>query len=75
MQTITVPFHGNALYIVNHNGEPYTSMKPIVKGMGMTWEPQLRKLNQRFAKGMIKMTIPSIGGEGKLNASVPAPAG
>ncbi|EEM8545038.1 hypothetical protein R5S71_004681 [Salmonella enterica] len=66
MQTITVPFHGNALYVVNHNGEPYTPMKPIVKGMGMTWEPQLRKLNQRFAKGMIKMTIPSIGGDQEM---------
>lgn len=37
MDTITVPFHGSALYVVNHNGEPYTPMKPIVKGMGMEW--------------------------------------
>lgn len=36
MNTITVPFHGSALYVVNHNGEPYTPMKPIVEGMGMT---------------------------------------
>ncbi|GKP95958.1 hypothetical protein NUKP71_49640 [Klebsiella quasipneumoniae] len=35
MDTITVPFHGSALYVVNHNGELYTPMKPIVKGMGM----------------------------------------
>ncbi|EME5787753.1 hypothetical protein VY487_004699 [Salmonella enterica] len=66
MNTITVPFHGDALYVVNHNGEPYTPMKPIVKGMGMTWEPQLRKLNQRFSKGMIKMVIPSIGGDQEM---------
>ncbi|EMD3332122.1 hypothetical protein VQY87_004949, partial [Salmonella enterica] len=66
MNTITVPFHGDALYVVNHNSEPYTPMKPIVKGMGMTWEPQLRKLNQRFSKGMIKMVIPSIGGDQEM---------
>ncbi|HFW5273606.1 TPA: phage antirepressor N-terminal domain-containing protein [Salmonella enterica subsp. enterica serovar Bullbay] len=62
MNTITVPFHGSALYVVSHNGEPYVPMKPVVEGMGMTWEPQLRKLNQRFRKGMIKMVIPSAGG-------------
>ncbi|EFI0266609.1 hypothetical protein RXU97_005142 [Escherichia coli] len=62
MNMMTVPFHGNSLYVVNHNGEPYVPMKPIVEGMGLTWEPQLRKLNQRFTKGMIKMSIPSIGG-------------
>ncbi|WP_272678504.1 phage antirepressor N-terminal domain-containing protein [Providencia sp. PROV019] len=62
VSTINVPFHGNNLCIVNHDGRPYVPMKPIVEGMGLSWEPQLRKLNQRFAKGMIKMVIPSIGG-------------
>ncbi len=62
ISTINVPFHGNNLCIVNHDGRPYVPMKPIVEGMGLSWEPQLRKLNQRFAKGMIKMVIPSIGG-------------
>ncbi|EOA8602078.1 phage antirepressor N-terminal domain-containing protein, partial [Escherichia coli] len=23
MNMMTVPFHGNSLYVVNHNGEPY----------------------------------------------------
>ncbi|ENM5751831.1 hypothetical protein CW613_000002 [Vibrio mimicus] len=32
---ITVPFHGSSLFIVEHNGEPYTPMKHIVEGMGM----------------------------------------
>lgn len=60
--TITVPFYDNELYVVEHNNEPYVPMKPIVEGMGLSWEPQLRKLNQRFSKGMIKMVIPSLGG-------------
>lgn len=35
--TINVPFHGVDLYVVNHNGEPYTPMRPIIDGMGMDW--------------------------------------
>lgn len=66
MQTITVPFHGNALYVVNHNGEPYTPMKPIVEGMGMDWKTQFRKLNQRFSKGMVILPIPSEGGSQEM---------
>ncbi len=31
---MTVPFHGDSLYVVNHNGEPYVPMKPVVAGMG-----------------------------------------
>ncbi|CAK8739220.1 hypothetical protein SODG_002826 [Sodalis praecaptivus] len=66
MQTITVPFHGNALYVVNHNGEPYTPMKPIVEGMGMDWKSQRTKIKQRFAKGGVEITIPTSGGPQKM---------
>ncbi|EOU0359249.1 hypothetical protein ACNESN_004856, partial [Escherichia coli] len=34
MNMITVPFHGDSLYVVNHNGEPYVP-KPVVAGMGL----------------------------------------
>ena len=61
-RTINVPFHGASLYVVNHNGEPYTPMKPIVEGMGLDWKSQHKKLSQRFAKGMVEITIPSAGG-------------
>ncbi|EPN0350032.1 TPA: hypothetical protein ACHKW5_005834, partial [Escherichia coli] len=26
MNMMTVPFHGDSLYVVNHNGEPYVPM-------------------------------------------------
>ncbi|EOM8668176.1 hypothetical protein ACLAGA_005117, partial [Escherichia coli] len=29
MNMMTVPFHGDSLYVVNHNGEPYVPMKPV----------------------------------------------
>ena len=30
---ITVPFHNAELYLVEHEGQPYTPMKPIVDGI------------------------------------------
>lgn len=61
--TIAVPFHGTSLFVINHNGEPYTPMKPIVEGMGMDWASQFTKLKNRFGKGIAEITIPSKGGE------------
>ncbi|MBC6504108.1 hypothetical protein GW742_21965 [Citrobacter freundii] len=55
--TINVPFHGNELYVVNHNGEPYTPMRPIIDGMGMDWASQFTKLKQRFKTSVVKITM------------------
>lgn len=63
VSTINVPFHGNNLYVVNFNGEPYVPMKPIVEGMGLTWQSQFEKLKQRFRKGITEIVIPSKGGD------------
>lgn len=46
---ISVPFHGTNLFIVDHNGQPYTPMRAIVDGMGLSWQPQLEKIKQRFS--------------------------
>lgn len=61
-RTINVPFYGNSLFVVEHSGEAYTPMKPIVEGMGLDWKSQHKKISQRFAKGMVEITIPSAGG-------------
>jgi hypothetical protein len=66
MQTITVPFHGNDLYVVNHNGEPYTPMRPIIDGMGLTFQGQVEKLKSRFSKGVREIIIPTAGGPQKM---------
>ncbi|PHM60486.1 antirepressor [Xenorhabdus stockiae] len=58
-KTISVPFYGSDLYIVNYNGEPYVPMRPIVEGMGLNWKSQLTKLKQRFNKGIVISTIPT----------------
>lgn len=58
---ITVPFHNDTLFIVDHNGQPYIPMKPIVESMGLTWQPQHEKLtsNPRFCITEIVMQMPN----------------
>lgn len=63
VSTINVPFHGEELYVVNHNGEPYTPMKPIVEGMGMDWASQFTKIKQRFKTSIVKITMQLPGDE------------
>ncbi|WP_052224031.1 phage antirepressor N-terminal domain-containing protein [Comamonas testosteroni] len=66
-RAITVPFHGAELYVVEHNGQPYTPMKHIVEGMGLDWKSQHRKLaSNRGRWGMVELTIPSTGGDIEL---------
>jgi hypothetical protein len=58
-----VDFHGQALVVIDREGEPYVAMKPVVEGMGLTWQPQHRKLADNAARwGIINMVIPSVGG-------------
>ena len=59
---IAVPFHNTELYIVEHEGQPYTPMKTIVEGMGLDWKSQFVKLKQRFVQGMVEITIPTNSG-------------
>ncbi|PHM59583.1 antirepressor [Xenorhabdus stockiae] len=58
-KTISVPFYGSDLYVVEYNGEPYVPMKPIVEGIGLAWGAQFVKLKQRFSKGVSEIEIPT----------------
>lgn len=61
---IKVPFHGATLYVVDHNGEPYTPLKPIVEGVGLAWQTQHRKIEANAARwGITMKVIPSRGGK------------
>lgn len=71
MNTIIVPFHGSALYVVNHNGEPYTPMKPIVEGIGMDWKTQFRKISQRFKSTVVEMTMVAADGKSRQMVCLP----
>ncbi|MEH8151371.1 phage antirepressor N-terminal domain-containing protein [Aeromonas caviae] len=61
-QSMVVPFHGDNLYLVEHQGDPYVPMKPVVEGMGLAWQGQHAKLTTKFSKGIKEIVIPSAGG-------------
>ncbi|MEB6438598.1 phage antirepressor N-terminal domain-containing protein [Raoultella ornithinolytica] len=65
ISTINVPFHGTELYVINHNGEPYTPMKPIIDGMGMDWASQFTKLKQRFKSTIVEITMVAADGKSR----------
>ncbi|WP_434663421.1 phage antirepressor N-terminal domain-containing protein [Paraburkholderia sp. A3BS-1L] len=55
---VKVPFHGAELYVVEHNGQPYVPMKPVVEGMGLAWQPQHRKLTEsRFQSTITELVM------------------
>lgn len=61
-RAITVPFHGAELYVVEHNGQPYTPMKPIVEGMGLDWRSQAAKFRGNKERwGVAMITTPTNG--------------
>lgn len=63
ISTINVPFHGDSLYVVNYNGHPYVPMKPIVEGMGLTWQSQFEKVKQRFKTTITEIVIVAADGK------------
>ncbi len=59
-----VPFRGATLFVVEHQGEPYVPMRPIVEGMGLAWQPQHEKLKtDRFASSITE--IVTVAQDGK----------
>lgn len=59
----TVPFHGHDLQLVDHGGEPFVVMRPLVAGLGLAWPPQFRKLQDNAGRwGVINLITPSAGG-------------
>ncbi|WP_052927888.1 phage antirepressor N-terminal domain-containing protein [Morganella morganii] len=65
ISTINVPFHGDSLYVVNYNGQPYVPMKPIVEGMVMDWASQFTKLKQRFKSTIAEITMVAEDGKSR----------
>lgn len=60
---ITVPFHGANLYLVEHQGQPYVPMKPVVEGIGLDWGGQHKRMNSNADRwGVVLMEIPSSSG-------------
>lgn len=58
-----VSFHGDTIYAVEHQGEPYAPMRPIIENMGLAWPPQREKLSKQADRwGVTIIVTPSSGG-------------
>ncbi|MEI7006047.1 phage antirepressor N-terminal domain-containing protein, partial [Pectobacterium parmentieri] len=62
-RTINVPFHGANLFLVSNGTEPFVPMKPIVEGMGLTWQSQHEKLKQRFSSTITEIVMVALDGK------------
>ncbi|WP_308719008.1 phage antirepressor N-terminal domain-containing protein [Komagataeibacter xylinus] len=63
----TIDFHGSNLIAIPGDRPETTlvAMKPVVEGMGLSWQPQHRKIMSHsvLKKGITMTVIPSDGGE------------
>ncbi|MEY0408500.1 phage antirepressor N-terminal domain-containing protein [Providencia rettgeri] len=57
ISTINVPFHGDNLYLVNYEGQPFVAMRPFIEGMGLDWSSQYTKIKQRFKTCVVNITM------------------
>ncbi|HGM9909833.1 TPA: phage antirepressor N-terminal domain-containing protein [Proteus mirabilis] len=57
ISTINVPFHGDNLYLVNYEGQPFVAMHPFIEGMGLDWSSQYTKIKQRFRTCVVNITM------------------
>lgn len=62
-QLFPVPFYGDTMVLVDHDGQPFVAMKPIVENMGLDWKAQQVKLADKF--GSVRVIITSTGVDGK----------
>lgn len=68
----TIDFHGATLVALRGETPETTmvAMKPVVEGMGLDWKSQHAKLvgHPVLSKGMVEITIPSLGGPQAMTA-------
>lgn len=60
---IPVLFDHDTLILVEHNGQPYVAMRPLVTAMGLDWASQFVKIGQKF--GAVVVEITTTGADGK----------
>ena len=66
-QLSPVTFHGDTIFCIDYQNQPFTPMKPIVQNMGLDWSGQAAKLNANKERwGVSIIEIPSNGGEQEM---------
>ncbi len=61
---LPVPFHGETLYLVEHEGEPFAPIKPICEAIGLDVTAQQSKLSGAKARWGTRL-IPATGADRK----------
>lgn len=62
-QLMPVPFRGDTVELVYLDSEPYVAMRPIVVNMGLAWNSQFKKIQERY--GSTVMEIITVAEDGK----------
>lgn len=58
-----VTFHGDTIFAVEHNGEEYAVVRPIVENLELNWASQYSKLAANKERwGVVMIATPSAGG-------------
>lgn len=66
-QLSPVTFHGDTIFCLTHENQPYTPAKPIVENLGLGWASQSQKLNSNKARwGVTIIVIPSESGDQQM---------
>lgn len=62
-QLMPVPFQGDQLFVVDHDGQPYTPARPIAAALGLAWQGQRQKFEANQDRwGVMMIMTPSQGG-------------
>lgn len=63
----SVTFHGDTIYCVELNGQPYVPLRPIVENLGMDWSAQATKFRTNHNRwGVAMITTPSASTVGMI---------
>ena len=68
-----VNFHGDTIFAVEHNGEPYTPVRPIIENMGIAWCSQYTKLKKNRDRFSVKEIITQLPGDDQKRMVVCVP--
>ena len=63
-QIFPVAFHGDTIFCIDYQGQPYTPMKPIVENMGLDWSAQAAKFRANKERWTVVM-ITTVAQDGK----------
>lgn len=64
-QLTPIKFHEDTIYSIEHNGQPFTPVRPIVENLGITWSPQAAKLRNNKERWAVVTMIVTTEKDGK----------